>query len=116
MKVSFRIGGRPSAELASKTPEEALRNNLQLAKWELDNAYAGFEYATDPDLIDCYIFQLNAAMKRYRYLLNQWNGLDKSLQETCNLAHKILPDRIFHTIQKWKTGANKRASFPMRFL
>ena len=49
MKVSFRIGGRPSAELASKTPEEALRNNLQLAKWELDNAYAGFEYATDPD-------------------------------------------------------------------
>ena len=72
MKVSFRIGGRPSAELASKTPEEALRNNLQL-----DNAYAGFEYATDPDLIDCYIFQLNAAMKRYRYLLNQWNGLDK---------------------------------------
>ena len=67
MKVSFRIGGRPSAELASKTPEEALRNNLQLAKWELDNA----------DLIDCYIFQLNAAMKRYRYLLNQWNGLDK---------------------------------------
>ncbi len=25
MKVSFRIGGRPSAELASKTPEEALR-------------------------------------------------------------------------------------------
>ena len=52
MKVSFRIGGRPSAELASKTPEEALRNNLQLAKWELDNAYAGFEYATDPDLID----------------------------------------------------------------
>ena len=55
MKVSFRIGGRPSAELASKTPEEALKNNLQLAKWELDNA----------------------AMKRYRYLLNQWNGLDK---------------------------------------
>ena len=77
MKVSFRIGGRPSAELAPKTPEEALRNNLQLAKWELDNAYAGFEYATDPDLIDCYIFQLNDAMKRYRYLLNQWNGLEK---------------------------------------
>ena len=51
MKVSFRIGGRPSAELASKTP--------------------------DPDLIDCYIVQLNAARKRYRYLLNQWNGLDK---------------------------------------
>ena len=77
MKVSFRIGGRPSAELAPKTPEETLRNNLQLAKWELDNAYAGFEYATDPDLIYCYIFQLNAAMKRYSYLLNQWNGLEK---------------------------------------
>ena len=116
MKVSFRIGGRPSAELASKTPEEALRNNLQLAKWELDNAYAGFEYATDPDLIDCYIFQLNAAMKVT--VISSISGTDsiKSLQETCNLAYKILPDRIFHTIQKWKTGANKGASFSMRFL
>ena len=66
MKVSFRIGGRPSAELASKTPEEALRNNLQLAKWELDNAYAGFEYATDPDLIDCYIYELNSVQMRYK--------------------------------------------------
>ena len=69
MKVSFRIGGRPSAELASKTPEESLRNNLQLAKWELDNAYAGFEYATDPDLIDCYIYELNSVQMRYKFLL-----------------------------------------------
>ena len=69
MKVSFRIGGRPSAELASNTPEEALRNNLQLAKWELDNAYAGFEYATDPDLIDCYIYELNSVQMRYKFLL-----------------------------------------------
>ena len=69
MKVSFRIGGRPSAELSSKTPEEALRNNLQLAKWELDNAYAGFEYATDPDLIDCYIYELNSVQMRYKFLL-----------------------------------------------
>ena len=74
MKVSFRIGGRPSAELASKTPEEALRNNLQLAKWELDNAYAGFEYATDPDLIDCYIYELNAAQLRYQFLLRKFKS------------------------------------------
>ena len=81
MKVSFRIGGRPSAELASKTPEEALRNNLQLAKWELDNAYAGFEYATDPDLIDCYIYELNSVQMRYKFLLTSIRNYELRTQK-----------------------------------
>ena len=54
-----------------------LLKDLYKTRSELANAYSNLEYMTDPDLIDCYIFQLNAAMKRYRYLLNQWNGLDK---------------------------------------
>ena len=26
---------------------------------------------TDPDLIDCYIYDINAILKRYKYLLDQ---------------------------------------------
>lgn len=48
-----------------------LRDELLLARNALENAYAGFDNATDPDMIDCYIYELNAVMKRYKYLLQK---------------------------------------------
>lgn len=74
MLTRFSLGHRPQSKNLPLTNEESLRYDLQLAKWELENAYAGFDYATDPDLIDCYIYKLNAAMKRYKYLLEQISG------------------------------------------
>ena len=46
-------------------------SELLKTKYELETAYSGFDNVTDPDLIDCYIYEVNAVMKRYRYLLNQ---------------------------------------------
>ena len=37
----------------------------------LENAYLGFDNAIDPDLIDCYIYEINSALKRYRFLIHQ---------------------------------------------
>ena len=71
MKSSFHIGRRPEKGEAALTYEESLRFDLQLAAWDLENAYAGFDYATEPDLIDCYIYRGNAAWKRYCFLLRQ---------------------------------------------
>ncbi len=48
-----------------------LRDELLLTRNALENAYSGFDNATDPDLIDCYIYELNAVMKRYKYLLQK---------------------------------------------
>ena len=45
-----------------------------------DSAYAGFDYVTDPDLIDCYIYEQNAVMKRYKYLLQKAASLKASEQ------------------------------------
>lgn len=77
MKSYFSRSRRPTGGNAPLTYEESLRLDLKLAKWELENAYAGFDYVTDPDLIDCYIYKLNAAMKRYKYLLNKYEALRK---------------------------------------
>ena len=38
---------------------------------QMENAHYNFQNAMDPDLIDCYIFESNAAWKRYRFLLKQ---------------------------------------------
>ena len=77
MKSFFSFSRRPDSRDMPLTYEESLRLDLQLAKWELENAYAGFDYATDPDLIDCYIYKLNAAMKRYKFLLEKYSALKK---------------------------------------
>ena len=47
-----------------------LLDDLERTKKELDHVYSTFSNVTEPDLIDAYIYQLNSAQLRYRYLLN----------------------------------------------
>ena len=49
----------------------ALLSDIAKTQCALEIAYSGFDNAVDPDLIDCYIYQVNSALKRYRYLLLQ---------------------------------------------
>lgn len=39
-------------------------------------AYQGFNDASDPDLIESYVFEINALQSRYTYLLRQVKELD----------------------------------------
>ena len=51
--------------------EELLLLEISKAKLALESAYSNFENVVDPDLIDCYIYEVNAVQKRYKYLLKQ---------------------------------------------
>ncbi|MDO5402783.1 MAG: YaaL family protein [Eubacteriales bacterium] len=51
--------------------EKYLVQEIKMTKAALDAAYSNFDNATDPDLIDCYIYQLNSEQKRYKYLLQK---------------------------------------------
>lgn len=46
-------------------------DDLERTRLDLEMAYCGFDNVTDPDLIDCYIYEVNAVLKRYKYLLEQ---------------------------------------------
>lgn len=48
-----------------------LVEEIAQARQEIEDAYENFQNASDPDLIDCYIYKGNAAWKRYRFLLRQ---------------------------------------------
>ena len=52
--------------------------DLARTKQALDNAYDHFENVVDPDLIDCYIYEVNAVQQKYKYLLK----MAKQLQIT----------------------------------
>lgn len=49
----------------------SLLNDIELTKKALQIAYDGFDNATDPDLIDCYIYEVNSVLKRYKFLLEE---------------------------------------------
>lgn len=72
MKICFRQTTYDNQNLN----ENELRKNDILADLDktrraLEDAYAGFDNVTDPDLIDCYIFEVNSVLKRYKFLLEQ---------------------------------------------
>lgn len=48
-----------------------LLEDMAAAKYALDNAYSNFEHVIDPDLIDSWIFEMNAMQKRYKFLLKR---------------------------------------------
>ncbi len=48
-----------------------IMEELAQVRRDIEDAYTNFQNASDPDLIDCYIYEGNAAWKRYRFLLKQ---------------------------------------------
>jgi len=59
-----------STEELTETKEDLLED-LKKTRYALEVAYSGFDNVTDPDLIDCYIYQVNAILKRYKFLLEK---------------------------------------------
>ena len=55
---------------------EQLLTDLKRTKTALDDAYSNFEQVVDPDLVDSYIYEVNAVQKRYHFLLKQVQLLD----------------------------------------
>ena len=49
----------------------ALLSDLEETKKALEIAYAGFDNVTEPDLIDCYIYEVNSVLKRYKFVMEQ---------------------------------------------
>ena len=72
MNVAMRLLEKKK-ELPKK--EKFLKKSLLEAQKNLTDAYAGLDSVQEPDLIDSYIYQLNAAYLRYRVLLRDVKAL-----------------------------------------
>lgn len=49
-----------------------LKNQIEASKMAIFSAQNQFEQVIDPTLIDCYIYELNAAQLRYQFLLKSF--------------------------------------------
>lgn len=45
-----------------------LKDSIEKTRQDLNLAYAGLDNAIETDLIDSYIYEINALQKRYKYL------------------------------------------------
>ena len=73
-----------------ETSEYNIHEEIEKVKAQMDAAYSNFQNAVDPDLIDCCIFESNAAWKKYRFLLRQAKG-----QRSCHKKTGVLPNPRF---------------------
>ena len=61
-------------------PFRALLEGLGQTRALIAQAYAGFNAAGDPDLIESYVFEINALQARYSYLLRRVKELEADTQ------------------------------------
>ncbi len=82
MKTYFSLSSRTNRTLSEKEIERnALLSDLEKTKKALEIAYAGFDNVTEPDLIDCYIYEVNSVLKRYKFLMEQATHLNMLPEE-----------------------------------
>ncbi|MCI5873338.1 MAG: DUF2508 family protein [Clostridiales bacterium] len=53
-----------------------LMDDLRQTAQELRDAYRNLGNVVDPDLIDCYIYELNSVQMRYKFLLTSIKNYD----------------------------------------
>ena len=58
-----------------------LMNDLNQTAKDLKDAYDNLENVVDPDLIDCYIYELNSVQMRYKFLLASIKKMEQSVPE-----------------------------------
>lgn len=73
MKIFFRQNANnpTQADIIVDCHKMTIYEELAQTRYALEIAYSNFDNVTEPDLIDCYIYEVNAVLKRYRYLLEQ---------------------------------------------
>lgn len=55
-----------------------LLEDIDRAKHDLDSAYKNLANVIEPDLIDCYIYEVQSVQMRYKFLLSRAKQIEDS--------------------------------------
>lgn len=68
MKIFFSQAAASTENIEEDLSPLDLKESIRKTRQALDIAYAGFDNALESDLIDSYIYEINALQKRYQHL------------------------------------------------
>lgn len=74
----FVFGRRRAQAEAEEDERRTLLEGLCRTRTLIAQAYSGFNSAADPDLIESYVFEINALQARYSYLLRRVKELEEA--------------------------------------
>lgn len=77
MKLYFSRNIREDLPIDEDITKPNLDESIKKTRYALDIAYAGFDNAVEPELIDSYIYEINSLQKRYDHLIAQ-SALEKA--------------------------------------
>ena len=83
MKVLFRQDNYTELPVEEDFSRTTLAQDIEKTRYDLEIAYAGFDNATEPDMIDYYIYQVNSLLKRYTYLTSLAEKERAEVPELC---------------------------------
>lgn len=81
---------------------QVLLDGLTQTRKLIAQAYSGFNTAGDPDLIESFVYEINALQARYTYLLRQVKALDQVEQPQQIVAEKADRPRDGGVPGSWK--------------
>ena len=82
MKIFFSQVNTNSETVEEDLSQLNLKESIRKTRQALDIAYAGFDNALESDLIDSYIYEINALQKRYQHLTDLAAALPEEREDT----------------------------------
>ncbi len=73
-----------------------LKESIEKTRQALEIAYSGFNNAVEVDLIDSYIYEINALQKRYRHLTELAEEQLQTTQSAPSYAHSPIRALVSH--------------------
>ena len=90
MKMFFSQSYKTNQTTEEDYTTPSLREDMEKTRIALEIAYAGFDNATDEDMIDCYIYEINALLKRYKHLTELAAKEPQPIMQTAPSSFKAL--------------------------
>ncbi len=95
MKMFFSQSYKTNQTTEEDYTTPSLREDMEKTRIALEIAYAGFDNATDEDMIDCYIYEINALLKRYKHLTALAAKEPQPIARTNTSPFKALAAHVF---------------------
>lgn len=85
--------------------EDFLKKALQDCQQSMEDAYRGLQNTNEPDLIDRYIYELNAANMRYKVLLRDIKQVSEDIPVPHLPSPPIVPSQVSATTEPLTVSA-----------
>ena len=95
MKMFFSQSYKTNQTTEEDYTTPSLREDMEKTRIALEIAYAGFDNAADEDMIDCYIYEINALLKRYKHLTALAAKEPLPVTQTTKSPFKALAAHVF---------------------